>query len=210
MGTTIAFFEEKEHLRYLVRTALPELIRSHGYGVKRELMVWSAGCRSGEEPYTLAMVLTEFACRYPGLGFHFLIIATEASPYELEKARQGIYEESSIAPIPPPLRKKYLLKSVDRTRRLVRIAPEVRDLVRFRKAPPDGEDFRFREPIDVIFCRDDSVFARSREEDTLSCFHSHLSLGGFMFLRNSTLSHDLHAPLALVAPRVYKKVTTSS
>ena len=103
------FFRESAHFHYLVRKALPEVLRQSSG--RRTITVWSAGCSSGEEPYTLAMVLKEFVAERRGIDF--LILATDISTKVLEKAKLAVYDEERIGPIPDELRKKYLLKSKD-------------------------------------------------------------------------------------------------
>ena len=73
----LIFFREPHCFDFLVQVALPELVVNRKPGTQEKFMVWSAGCSSGEEPYTLAMVLSAFAGRYP--GFHFSILATDIS-----------------------------------------------------------------------------------------------------------------------------------
>ena len=97
------FFREPQHFDYLVRTALPELSRIHG-GTGWRLKLWCAGCSSGEEPYTLAMVLSEYAQQHP--GFDFSILATDISTKVLDHAQTGIYEEACVEPVPLPLRQQ--------------------------------------------------------------------------------------------------------
>ncbi len=200
------FFEDTEQLQYLVQTALPELIRSYGAGVRRKLMVWSAGCFSGEEPYTLAMVLSEFADRYPGLGFRFLILASDAPGDVLETARQAIYHEDSVQLVPARVQRKYLLRSKDRSKRLVRVNAEIRERVKFRKVHSLEGELAFREPIDVIFC---SNLARQTGKvmwsRVLARFYRHLSPGGYIFVRDPKPLIDAQIPLRLVAPAVYRK-----
>ncbi|MBA4395475.1 MAG: chemotaxis protein CheR, partial [Desulfobacca sp.] len=127
------FFREPNHFEFMVQSALPSLVAHQGSGVGKTFMVWSAGCSTGEEPYTLAMVLAEFGEKLPGLGFGFTVVATDISTDVLEKARRGSYEEDKIDPIPLALRKKYLLRNKNKELRLFRIAPELRSLVKFRR-----------------------------------------------------------------------------
>ena len=87
------FFREPAHFDYLAHKALPDLAST-----KRTIMLWSAGCSTGEEPYTLAMVLSEFTGGHQGCDF--LILATDISTRVLEKARLAIYNEEAIAPVP--------------------------------------------------------------------------------------------------------------
>ena len=69
------FFRESDHFDFLVKSVLPEMITGEGLGINKQLMIWSAGCSTGEEPYTIAMVLNEFKERVPGLSFQYLILA---------------------------------------------------------------------------------------------------------------------------------------
>lgn len=201
------FFQDQVHLEFLVQKALPELIRSFGYGIRKRLTVWSVGCNSGEEPYTLAMVLSEFAERYPGLGFHFLVLATEISMGLLQVARAGIYEERLISPVPMEMRKKYLLKSRDPSKGLVRIAPELRETVKFRAENSGEAGVAFREPMDIIFCRQALLGVdRYRQEGLLRHFYQHLVPGGFLFMGQLQDLGGLNLPLVAVAPTVYRKL----
>ncbi|MBE0616560.1 MAG: protein-glutamate O-methyltransferase [Proteobacteria bacterium] len=197
------FFREPQHFEYLVRAALPALVGARGAGVRRPLAVWSAGCSSGEEPYTLAMVLNEVAEGMP--GFRFLLLATDLSTAVLRRAAQATYDEERIAPIPLPLRKKYLLRSMDRSRGLVRVAPEVREHVRFRQLNFMDDDFRLREPMDVIFCRNVMIyFDRPTQAAVLNRFCRHLEPGGYVFLGHSETINGLAVPLRQVAPTIYR------
>ena len=106
------FFREPAHFDYLVDHALPELIRTTGAGVRNPLKIWSAGCSSGEEPYTLAMVLNEYAATVQ--GFDYSILGTDLSVQVLEKAVKGIYKESLVEPVPEHMKKRYILRSKNR------------------------------------------------------------------------------------------------
>jgi len=92
------FFREPRHFAYLTRTALPELMDDSVTGVNRDLMVWSAGCSTGEEPYTIAMVLNEFSERLR--TFRYTILATDISTKVLERACRGVYREDRAAQVP--------------------------------------------------------------------------------------------------------------
>ncbi len=86
------FFREPAHFAYLTRKVLPEITR-----IKRTVAVWSAGCSSGEEPYTLAMVLQEFGC-------NFIILATDISTRVLDRAGLAVYDDERVSPVPDPLK----------------------------------------------------------------------------------------------------------
>ncbi len=200
------FYREPRHFEYLVRMALPELMTKYGSGINKNLMLWSAGCATGEEPYTLAMVLSEFAKKSPGLNFRYLILATDISTRALEKARTGIYEEDRVAPVPPEMKKKYLLRGKNKSRGLVRIVPELRNLVKFRRLNFIEEDFNMREYMDIIFCRNVIIyFDRHTQEMLLNKFCRRLCAGGYLFIGHSETLNGLNLPLVQIEPTVYRK-----
>ena len=200
------FFRESTHFDYLVQKVLPEMILQKGGGVGRTLMVWSAGCSTGEEPYTLAMVLAEFGRHYPGFAFHYEILATDISMKVLEAAQRAVYTEEKAEPVPEELKKRYFLRSKDRSRGLLRVVPELRELVRFRRINFMEGEFGFREPMDIIFCRNVIIyFDRADQERLLKKFYQFLQPGGYLFLGHSETISGLDIPLKSVAPTIYKK-----
>ena len=199
------FFREPKHFEYLAQTLLPEMIRVHGTGVRRRAAFWSAGCSTGEEPYTLAMVLSDFAGRWPGFGFS--ILGTDISGDVLKKAVVGIYDHEKIAPVPMPMRKKYLLRSKNRTRDRIRIAPEIRARVTFQRLNLMAADFRLRESFDVIFFRNVIIyFDRPTQERALNSICRHLKPEGALFLGHSETLNGLSVPLKPVVSTIYRKI----
>jgi len=195
------FFREPDHFDYLTQKVLPEWVQRHP---GHKLSVWSAGCSSGEEPYTLAMVLSEFALNSP--GFDFQILATDISTRVLEKAKNAIYAEPLVDPVPLSLKKKYLLKSKDRSNPVVRIVPELREKVRFRRLNFMDHDFGMREQLDVIFCRNVIIyFDRPTQEKLLQRFHRQMKPGALIFMGHSETLSGLDVPLTSVFPTVYRK-----
>ncbi len=198
------FFREPAHFEFLVRSCLPELCDGGRGGGWRGLSVWSAGCSSGEEPYTLAMVLSEFAESRP--GFRFSILATDISTKVLEKAAVGIYDEERVEPVPAAMKRKYMLKSKDRSKGLVRVVPALRSLVDFRRLNLMDDDFGIREPMDVIFCRNVIIyFDKATQEGLVNRFARHLAPGGYLFLGHSETLCGMDAPLVQMAPTVYRR-----
>lgn len=196
------FFREPDHFTYLVERVLPEWVRKWGAGSK--LKVWSAGCSSGEEPYTLAMTLNEFAGE--NQGFDYQILATDISTRVLEKARLAVYEEEKVIPVPLPLKQKYLLRSRERGDGLVRIVPELRQKVKFARLNFMDGDFGIHEKIDVIFCRNVIIyFDKPTQERLLNRFHGHMAAGGHIFMGHSETMNGLDVPLVMVHPTVYRK-----
>jgi chemotaxis protein methyltransferase CheR len=196
------FFREPDHFDYMIGKVLPEWCQRYG---GRRLMIWSAGCSSGEEPYTLAMVLSEYAVHNP--GFDYQILATDISTRVLEKAKTAIYDEALVNPVPPVMKKKYLLRSKDRKSGLVRIVPELREKVRFRRLNFLEGDFGLREPLDIIFCRNVIIyFDRQTQERLLQRFYGHMRNGAHIFMGHSETLSGLDVSLVSVFPTVYRKM----
>ena len=112
------FFREFSHFDYLSCEALPQLMAAKG--VKGKINVWSAGCSSGEEPYTIAMVMTEFAESNPELRFN--ITASDISMKALRVAVRAVYPDAVAENIPSPLKRKYTLRGTGQGSRPVSLA----------------------------------------------------------------------------------------
>jgi chemotaxis protein methyltransferase CheR len=188
------FFREPQHFEYLIRYVLPQLVCTKGIGIRRPFMIWSAACSSGEEPYTLSMVLDQFSCKTK--GFSYQILGTDISTKVLETARDGIYEENRVEQIPMELRRRYLMYSKDKSKGLVRIVPELRAQVRFKRLNFMDEDFGIREKMDVIFCRNVLIyFDRATQEMVINRLCGHLHPGGYLFTGHSETINGMNVPL---------------
>jgi len=194
------FFRESHHFDFLSRTALPELIKSAGPVVT----VWSAGCSTGEEPYTIAAVMSDFALNNPGIGFDYSILATDISTRVLEHARKGIYKEERLAPVPEGVKRRYFLRSRDSSRELVRVCPELREKLRFMRLNFMDETFPIDGQLDIIFCRNVIIyFNKETQERLMWKFCEHLRPGGYLFLGHSETLSGLGLPLKKVSASVY-------
>jgi chemotaxis protein methyltransferase CheR len=199
------FFREPAHFDFLTRFALPQLIDSHGAGIDRPLRLWSAGCSSGEEPYTLAMVLSEFAEQCP--GFRFEILATDISTKVLDKASLAIYRSERVEPVSLQMQKKYLLRSKNPEQKQVRIVPELRQKVTFRRLNFMGDDFGIDQSMDVIFCRNVIIyFDRPTQQRLLQRFCQVQHSGQFLFMGHSETLSGMDLPLKQMAPAVYRRI----
>jgi chemotaxis protein methyltransferase CheR len=198
------FFREPAHFEYLVKSAIPSLIDAFDAGFRKPFKIWSAGCSTGEEPYTMSMVLSEFAATQP--GFKSSILATDISTVVLSKAKNAIYAEERVDTIPLHLKKKYLLKSKDKTKPLVRMSPALRSMIQFQRLN-FMEDFGLHEHMDVIFCRNVIIyFDKPTQERLLNRFCKQLVKGGYLFLGHSETLSGLNVPLTPVASTVYRKL----
>ncbi len=201
------FFRERGHFDYLVRETLPLLERATGAGVGRPCAFWSAGCSTGEEPYTLAMVLSDYSRVHQGPAWSYSILATDISTQVLERARQGVYNEDLAAPIPAECRRRYLLRGKDPSKPLVRIVPELRSKVQFRRLNFMDADFGIDDPLDVVFCRNVIIyFDREVQERVVGAIVRRLRPGGYLFMGHSETLNGLELPLQPVAATVYRRL----
>jgi chemotaxis protein methyltransferase CheR len=197
------FFREPLHFRYLTGTALPQLERTRDLGRSRTLFVWSAGCSSGEEPYTLAMVLSEYAALHPPLRFQ--ILATDVSTKVLQTARAGIYARQLIAPVPPELRRRYLLQARGE-QCSVRVKPSLRESISFHQLNFMDADYCVREMFDVIFCRNVLIyFDRMTQQSVIAKLCRNLNPGGYLFVSHSESLSGLDLPLISLGSSCFRK-----
>jgi chemotaxis protein methyltransferase CheR len=195
------FFREAGHFDFLVEKALPELTERNG---GRQFSIWSAGCSTGEEPYTMAIVLSEYALAHP--GFRFRVLASDISTTVLVKAEQGVYTNDIVDPVQPMLRRKYFMRSREPGSERVRVVPELRRCIEFRRLNFMEEDYGVPEKVDAIFCRNVIIyFDRTTQEQILQKLTHQLAPGGTIFLGHSETLSGVDVPLVSVGPSTYRK-----
>jgi chemotaxis protein methyltransferase CheR len=198
------FFREPAHFDFLTGTVLAQLERSRQGRLDKRLAVWSAPCSSGEEPYTLAMVLSEYAAGHP--GFEFQILATDVSTKMLRIAKDGIYTKHQIGPVPPQLRRKYLMHGKGERHATLRITPALRRTVSFHQLNFMDTDYCVREMFDVIFCRNVLIyFDRPTQEAVINKLCRNLNPGGYLFVSHSETLSGLDLPLVSVSAACFRK-----
>jgi chemotaxis protein methyltransferase CheR len=197
------FFREAGHFDFLTAKALPDLVARNVSG--RPLLVWSAGCSTGEEPYTLAMVISEWGLAHPGLRFR--VLATDISTTVLKKAQMAVFTSEGVGPVPANLKRKYFMRSRDPGSKDVRVVPELRQLVEFRRLNFMDADYGLHERADAIFCRNVIIyFDRATQEAILQKLARNLAPRGYMFVGHAETLHDMDLPLAPIAPALYRKL----
>lgn len=199
------FFREPRQFEFLKERALTELINIDGAGIQKPLKVWSAGCSTGEEPYTLSIVLNEFAQNFP--RYTYSILATDISTRVLQKAALGIYELEKTAPIPKQLLQKYFLKSKNRDNKVVRVIPELRKTINFQWLNFMENDFGINEKFDLIFCRNVIIyFDKPTQDKLIEKLIKYLKPGGYFLLGHSESIFNTNLPLVQVAASTYRKM----
>jgi chemotaxis protein methyltransferase CheR len=176
-------FRSQGQIDALRKVILPELIADKTRQIVKRLRIWSAGCSTGEEPYTLAMSLLEES---EGLlkGWQFDIAATDLNDRSVETAKTGIYGDYALRNTTDQYKKKYF-QPVEGGKLQVR--PEVRNLVTFNRINlQDDSKMLFMKGMDVIFCCNVLIyFDNASKSRVIAHFFNNISLGGYLFLGTS-------------------------
>ncbi len=177
------FFREPAHFEFLRDVAVPDLLALRK-GRPSRLKVWSAAASTGAEAYTIAMVLQDMA--EAGPPFTFSILGTDISTDVLTKARSGVYMTEMATPVPADLARRFVMLARNPAQREVRIAPELRRLVRFERLNLMDPRYPVDKDIDVIFCRNVLIyFDKPTQKAVLDRLCEHLRCGGYLFLGHS-------------------------
>jgi chemotaxis protein methyltransferase CheR len=197
-----SFFREEAHFDYLVSTVLPRFAESGGSS--GSCKVWSAACSSGEEPYTLAMVIAMFMERHP--SFKASILATDISTKVLSIAEKGIYSIDKMEKVPDEFLKSFFQKGVGNCSGYVKVKDELRRLVTFRHINL-MDSFPWKEEMNVIFCRNVMIyFNRETQMELAEKFYNSLSPDGYLFIGHSESLASVSHRFQQTAATVYKKV----
>lgn len=197
------FFREATHFDFLTSTVLPELCAEKP--PRRTIKLWSAGCSSGEEPYTIAIVLKEFLENRSDIDFE--IFATDISLRILQKAAMAIYPEDRISMIPYNIKRKYFLRSKDHKNKTVRLVPEIRSRVVFQRLNFMDSYYAVEREFDIIFCRNVLIyFDRQTQQDVINKLASKLRSDGYFFLGHSESIASMKVPLRQIKPTIFTKI----
>ncbi len=197
------FFREEQHFEFLRTRFLPSLLEAKQRRRDFRLRAWSAGCSSGEEPYSIAITLLE---KVQGRGrWDVKLLATDISTRILEKARAGVYEERRIEPISPSLRSRYLIRRRQSRGDVYEVRPTLRDVVIFRYLNLMG-DWPIRGPLDFIFCRNVMIyFDKPTQGRLIQRFYEMLASGGVLFTGHSESLTGIEHKFKYVQPTIYMK-----
>lgn len=194
------FMREAEHFIYFKETVLPYLER---VVTDRDLRIWCAGCSSGEEPYTLAMILDEYFDKNR-LYWDKKVLATDISSKVLEEAVKGIYKSKEMEVLPSIWKLNYITKINEENSEL---KDNIKNEVIFRKFNLMEGVFPFRKKFHVIFCRNVMIYFDDKTRYNLvQKFYNLLEPGGYLFIGHSEALNRETTNLKYVMPAVYRKI----
>lgn len=196
------FNREPGHFAFFQETVMPYLVKRESHS--RDLRIWSAGCATGEEPYTLAMVISDFLGTQKAL-WDSTILATDISTFALKKAVAGIYPIESIEALRPAWQRNYFEHCPDDPAH-VAVVPSLRKEVLFRRHNLVGGPFHFKEKFHCIFCRNVMIyFDLETQQKLIQRFYDCLGPGGYLFIGTTESIDKASSPFEYVQPSVYRK-----
>ncbi len=195
-----SFFREKTHFDYLSSTVLKEFAAK---GHSGDYRVWSAACSSGEEPYTLSIILNEFAAQ--AQRFRFAIHATDISTKVLAIAQKGVYAEDKVQTVPQGLLKRYFQRGKGRSEGYIKVKKELSQPITFQRFNL-MDQYPWQGELDVIFCRNVMIyFNRETQQQLVDKFYTCLRPGGHLFIGHSESLTSINHRFQQVTTTGYKK-----
>jgi len=197
-----SFFRESHHFDFLCKTLLPELIS--GKTANPKIRIWSAGCSTGEEPYSIAMCMMESLSQLNKTDIRLL--ATDLDSNVLNTAINGVYAQERLNGIMPHRQKKWFLKGYSSNHGYLQIKPELQNLITFRQLNLMHE-WPMKGPFDAIFCRNVIIyFDKPTQKILIDRFANILSAGGYLFLGHSESLFKVTDRFKLVGQTIYQKL----
>ncbi|MEM1229918.1 MAG: protein-glutamate O-methyltransferase [Pseudomonadota bacterium] len=197
-----SFFREQHHFDTLRDTLLPNMYRRSGS--ERRIRIWSAGCSTGEESYSLAFTVADFLSGK--LSCDAKILCTDIDTDVLATAERGVYPIARIDSLNDEQRARWFQKRETKNGMLVRARDHYRDLLSFRQLNLLSE-WPFKQKFDVIFCRNTIIyFDRPTQQRIVNRFADALDRGGHLILGHSESLHELTDRFELIGNTVYHKV----
>lgn len=196
-----AFFRENHHFEYLTNKLLPALLEKNKQS--RRIRIWSAGCSTGEEPYSLAITVKEFFEDHP--GWDVKILATDIDTNVIAKAASGIYSEERLEGLDPTLVKRWFVKGKGENAGMVKVRSELQSLISFKQLnllqswPMKGE-------FDFMFCRNVVIyFDKPTKINLFERYANIISSKGFLFIGHSETLFQISDRFDSLGGTIYQK-----
>lgn len=198
------FYRERAHFDFLQREVIPNWKARAARTGERRVRIWSAGCSTGEEAYTIALTLCE------GLGsllsWDIRILASDIDTDVLAHAAEGVYSRERAADVPTPLLQRYFLQGRGDSAGFVKVGREIRSLVTFRRINFQDDPWPIHTSFDCIFCRNVIIyFDKPTQHHLLGRFAGYLKDDGHLFLGHSESLHGISDCFAFLHNTIYRK-----
>lgn len=197
------FFRENDHFEFFSTNILPQIVSMLQKKQRRDVRIWCAGCSSGEEPYTLAMVIREYI-RNNAIDLDIGILATDISVSALEKGVAGIYPEDRMSKVPPVYRQRYFNHLKDGS---WEVKEDLKEMVLFRRLNLIRREYPFKGHFQVIFCRNVMIyFDKETQQSLITRFHRYTEPNGYLFIGHSETLDRSSGLYKYIHPSVYQRV----
>ncbi|HEG42800.1 MAG TPA: hypothetical protein ENH94_02010 [Phycisphaerales bacterium] len=198
-----SFFRESQHFDYLNRVFYPAMLQRKSAAKDFRIRAWSAGCSSGEEPYTIAITLLDVL---QGQGrWDVKVLATDISTKVLGIAKRGIYEKKRVEPVSPQQKQKYLLHTKVDGQQCYEVSNALREVITFGQLNL-MEQWPIQGPIDFIFCRNVMIyFDKQTQQRLVGRYWDLLDSGGVLFTGHSESLTGIEHKFKYVQPTIYAK-----
>jgi chemotaxis protein methyltransferase CheR len=199
------FFREPRQFEFLVQKVFPRWQADAERGLRpKRVNIWSAGCSSGEEPYTVAMLLAKHLPAEQ--GWDARILATDISNRVLEKARKGIYSIARSTELPKDLLHAFMLRGIAERQGEMKVKVETQQMVEFRRLNLDQESDRVEGPFDAIFCRNVLIyFDAASKQRVVTSLVGHLVANGILFVGHAENLNAVSPELRSLEPTIYTR-----
>jgi chemotaxis protein methyltransferase CheR len=197
-----SFFRHPKQFEHLANIILPQIARQEK--TTKRLRIWSAGCATGEEAYSLAIVVNEM---FEGMdGWDIKILASDIDTDALKFAYKGLYPGRSIEEIPEEYLKKYFIECMGEDKGFYLVKEELKKNIIFRRLNFIGPKFPFSSPLDIIFCRNVMIYFDAQlKKDLIENFYDLLAVDGFLCLGAAESLVGIDDRFALVGHSTYQK-----
>ena len=198
-----AFFREKDHFEFVRSKVVPEMLGRARLERWSRLHAWSAACSSGEEPYSLAIILSE---TLQGSGWSWHIEATDISDRVLRQARAAVYPAQTLDPLPSVRRRMFFQQGIGPQQGNYRVARELHSGVTFTQLNLLGSALPFTEPFHVILCRNVMIyFDQPTQEELVNRLSQQLVPGGYLLVGHAESLTGIRHSLQMIKPSIYRR-----
>lgn len=200
-----SFYRENNHFKYL-NEIVPEWIKKKKKEGDYIFRIWSAGCSTGEEPYTIAFIMLPHVSD-KAANMSLKILATDLSTDVLRKASEGVYRLDRMSDVPAIVKKNYFINvQMVKNQKMVRVHPDIKGLITFRRFNLMSDRFPFKNQFDYIFCRNVMIyFDKPTQETLVEKYYRFLKPGGYLFIGHSESLTTIKHSYNYLMPTVYQK-----
>ena len=198
-----SFFREPHHFDFLRQTGLPTLLKNRP---NKKLRIWSAGCSTGEEPYTIAMTVKEAMASY--YNWDVKILATDLDTNVVNRAKAGVYTEEKVNGVDKTRLKKWFRKGRgDEHAGQMKVSSELQEMITFKQLNL-MHDWPMKGKFDIIFCRNVVIyFNKETQRELFDRYADYMANDGYLFVGHSESLAKVSERFKLIGKTIYHKIS---